>query len=91
MSVKNMRQNIKDNQHALNTLMNSTLKTINNIVKHDESFAVVYAISSKYDDTVIYVGETSHIGRRIKDHLSGNSSFSKKLKISETELKWYRC
>ena len=90
MSVKNMRQNIKDNQYALNTLMNSTLKTINNIVKHDESFAVVYVISSRYDDTVIYVGETSHIGRRIKDHLSGNSSFSKKLKISETELKWYR-
>ena len=28
MSVKNMRQNIKDDQHVLNTLMNSTLKTV---------------------------------------------------------------
>ncbi len=90
MSVKNMKQNTKDNQYALNTLMDSTLKSINNIVNHDESFAAVYVISSRYDDTVIYVGETSHIGHRIKDHLSGNSSFSKKLKISETELKWYR-
>ena len=28
MSVKNMRQNIKDDQHVLDTLMNSTLKNV---------------------------------------------------------------
>ena len=89
MSVRDMRQNAKDNQHALKTLINSTLNSINIIIKHNKSFAAVYAISDRYDNTIIYVGETSHIGRRIKDHLSGNSSFSEKLKIPETELKWY--
>ena len=33
MSVKNMRQNIKDDQHVLNTLMNSTLKTVHLVSK----------------------------------------------------------
>ena len=89
MSVKNMKQNIKDNRRALKTLINSTLNSINTIVNHNESFAAVYAISSRYNNAVIYVGETSHIGRRIKEHLSGNSPFSKKLKIPKIELKWY--
>ena len=90
MNTKSVKENAKDNQHHLTNLVNSNPKTINIIVKHGESFAVVYAVSSRDDDTIIYVGETSDIGRRMRDHLSGTSSFSKKLGISENELKWYQ-
>ena len=43
MSVRNMRENTKDNQYALKNLINSTLNSINIIVKHNKSFAAVYA------------------------------------------------
>jgi len=90
MTSKSVRDSAKDNQRHLSTLVNSNEKTINIIIKHDEPFAAVYAISSRDDDTIIYVGETSDMVRRMRDHLSGNSSFSKKLKIPENELKWYQ-
>lgn len=89
MTSKSLQDNAKDNQYHLTNLVNSNPKTINQIIKHD-SFAVVYAISSRDDDTIIYVGETSDIVSRMKDHLSGTSSFSKKAKVPETELKWYQ-
>ena len=90
MNSKNVRESAKDNQYNLTNLVSFNPKTISKIIKHNNSFAVVYAISSRDDDTIIYVGETLDIVRRMKDHLSGTSSFSEKAKVPENELKWYQ-
>ena len=90
MTTKQIRDNIKDNRHHLDNLINFTKKTINVVIKHGESFAAVYAISNPTDDTIIYVGQTSDIASRIKQHMSGNSDFAKKIKIPENEFKWYK-
>lgn len=90
MTSKSVRDNTKENQRHLNTLVNSNEKTINVIVKHNDPFAAVYAISSPDDDTIIYVGQTSDIVNRMNNHLSGASTFSKKVKIPENELKRYK-
>lgn len=90
MISKNVRDNAKDNQHHLNTLVNSNEKTINVIIKHNDPFAAVYAISNPNDGAIIYVGQTSDIVNRMNSHLSGASTFSKKVKVPENELKWYK-
>ena len=90
MNLKNVREETKENQRYLNTLINSNPKTISLIIKHGKSFAAVYAISDRDDKKIIYVGETSDISRRMEDHLSGSSSFSKKLKPTGDELKWFK-
>jgi hypothetical protein len=90
MTTKQIRDNIKDNRHHLDNLIKSTKNTINVIIKHNEPFAATYAVSNPTDDTIIYVGQTSDIVSRLKQHISGNSDFSKKIKITENEFKWYK-
>ena len=89
MNNRDVNQSIKENKDAVKKLINSTLNTINSIVNQNTTFAVVYAVSERNNNEIIYVGETTDIVSRMKEHLSG-SSFSKKLEISKDELKWYK-
>ena len=90
MDSKNVKKHTKENQHHLTRLMNSNPRTINGIIKRGDLFAAVYAISARDDKQIIYVGETSDISSRMKDHLSGSSGLHKKSKFTENELKWCR-
>lgn len=90
MISKDVRDSIKENQHHLTNLVDSNNRAINVIIKHADHFAAVYAISSSTDDEIIYVGQTLDIVNRMNEHVSGNSSFGKKIKITKKEFKWYR-
>lgn len=90
MTSKDVKDSIKENQQYLITLVNSNSKKINLIIKHDDHFAAVYAISGPTDDKIIYVGQTSDIVNRMNDHVSGDLKFGKKINISEKEFKRYR-
>ena len=82
----NIKISAKENQHNLDILIRSIKHTINSIRKPDKHFAGIYVISDRNNDTIIYVGETSDMARRMNDHLHGTSSFSKKSKIKTNEL-----
>lgn len=90
MSSKSIREIAKDNQRYLTTLTNSNPKTINGIINRNDSFAAVYAISSRYDDTILYVGQTQNIAERMKKHLSLTTKFGKQIKVLDSELKWFQ-
>ncbi len=92
MNSKNIKENVKDNQHHLTNLINSNPKYINLILKHNDSFAGVYAISNRNDDEILYVGESSQIADRLQHHVSGTNSSDLKQKtgLDFDELKWYK-
>ena len=90
MSSKSVRDSAKNNQHYLTTLMNSNPKTINVITKNNESFAAVYVINDKDDNSVLYVGNSENISSRLKHHSAGTSSsdLNKKANLNIREIKW---
>ncbi|MCJ8306553.1 MAG: GIY-YIG nuclease family protein [Nitrosopumilus sp.] len=93
MDSKNVKENAKDNQHHLMNLVNSNPKTLKTILKHNELFAGVYAISNRNDDVeVIYVGESGQITNRLQHHVSGTNSsvLKQKTGLDFDELKWYK-
>ncbi len=62
------------------------------ILKHNESFAGVYAISNRNNDEIIYVGESSQIVDRLQHHVSGTnpSDLKQKTGLDHDDLKWYK-
>lgn len=92
MHLKKVKENATGNQRHLVNLMNSNPKTINTILKHNESFAGIYIISDRNDSEPIYVGESGQVADRLQHHVSGTNSSDLKQKtgLGFNDLKWYK-
>ena len=88
----NAKNNTKNKKHYLDNLIKFNPKTINVIIKNNKSFSGVYAISDRYDNEIIYVGESSQVKDRLYHHIHGtnNSDLKQKTGLSSEELKWYK-
>ena len=71
-------------------MINSNPKTINTILKHNESFAGIYVISDRNDNEIIYAGESGQVTDRLRHHVSGTnpSDLKQKTGLDFNDLKW---